>query len=245
MAKLDPKADQIASWFVLQINPFSGHLWYLTAIFLCYGVLWLYVRFFGTEQVNYTPLYIFSLGLITFHIAMGEMAIGVEAQVSHELVRNFLFFGLPMFSLGLFLRQYQERIVENFNLNGWKLAGLVLLGAMLSVLQWYGMGTGELPIGMLLLVPALVLWMAGNPILTKNPFLCYVISLFGGVSTSVYITHLVVYDVYNTYLAWRFDWLSVRKQELLATVFVIAVTLTGCFLWQILLDGIRKLFRKK
>ena len=245
LAKLDPKADDIATWFVLQVNPFSGHLWYLTAIFLCYGALWLYVRFFGEERVNYTPLYIFSLGLMSFHIAMGEMAISVDAQVSHELVRNFLFFGLPMFSLGLFLRQYQDRIFENFNLNGWKLAGLTTLGFLLSILQWYGMGNGELPVGMLLAVPAMILWMAGHPVLTKNRFFGKVIGLLGGVSTSVYVTHLVVYDVYCTYLGWRFDCLSVRKQELLATVFVVAVTLIGCFVWQILWNGVKKLGKIK
>lgn len=245
MAKLDPKAEDIATWFVLQVNPFSGHLWYLTAIFLCYGTLWLYVRFFGNGEINYTPLYILSVGLICFHIAMGEMAIGVEAQVSHELVRNFLFFGLPMFSLGIFLRQYQDRILENFNLNGWKLMGLVALGALLSLLQWYGMGSGELPIGMLLLVPALMLWMASHPSLTKNAFLSKIINLFGGVSTSVYIVHLVIYDAYNTYLGWKFDWLSVRKQELLATAFVTVVTLVSCFVWQILVNGVKKLVKKK
>lgn len=233
LAKLDPKAGDLAVWFVLQVNPFSGHLWYLTAIFLCYGALWLYVRFFGEEAVNYTPLYIFSLGLITFHIALGEMTIATGTRVSHELVRNFVFFGLPMFSLGIFLRQYQEQILTNFNLNGWKLAGLTALGALLSVLQWYGMGSGELPIGMLLLVPALMLWMASHPTLTGNAFLGRTINLFGGVSTWVYITHLVVYDAYNTYLGWRFDWLSVPKQELLATAFVTAVTLIGCFMGQI------------
>ena len=127
-AKLDLKADAVATWFLVQVNPFSGHLWYLTAIFLCYCALWLYVRFFGKEPVNYTPLYIFSLSLLPFHIAMGEMALSVEFPVHHELVRNFLFFGLPMFSLGIFLRQYQERIFRNFNLNGWKLAGLIVLG---------------------------------------------------------------------------------------------------------------------
>ena len=175
---------------------------------------------------------------------MGEMAIGVEARVSHELVRNFLFFGLPMFSLGIFLRQYQERILENFNLNGWKLAGLTAFGFLLSILQWYGMGNGELPIGMLLAVPAMVLWMAGHPVLTENRFFGKIIGLFGGVSTSVYVTHLAVYDAYCTYLGWRFESLSVRRQELMATVFVVSVTLAGCFIWQILWNGVRKRIKK-
>ena len=89
----------------------------------------------------------------------------------------------------------------------------------------------------------MILWMGEHPVLTENRFLCKIIGLFGGVSTSVYVTHLVVYDVYQTYLGWRLEHLSVRRQELIATVFVVSVTLIGCFLWQILWNGIKKVRR--
>jgi galactokinase len=75
----------------------------------------------------------------------------------------------------------------------------------------------------------------------ENRFFGKIIGLLGGVSTSVYVTHLVVYDIYCTYLGWRLESLSVRKQEFIATVFVVSVTLIGCFVWQILWNGVKKL----
>ena len=95
--------------------------------------------------------------------------------------------------------------------------------------------------GMLLAVPAMLLWMASHPILTENRFFGKIIGLLGGVSTAVYVTHLVVYDIYCTYLGWRLENLSVRKQEFIATVFVVSVTLIGCFVWQILWNWVKKL----
>lgn len=138
-----PKWKEIMNWLILQQDPRNGQLWYLTSACLCYLILYLYVRFFGDKPVNYRPLYYAAFSLFAVFLALGCLAAVVGMNVPYLLYRNGFFCGLPMFTLGIFLREYQDRILTNFNLTSGKLLALALAGFILGIMQYFTVGMGQ------------------------------------------------------------------------------------------------------
>lgn len=238
--RLTLSPEELVRWAVLQINPFGGHLWYLTAVLLCYGALWLYHRLYREKEVNYTPLYILSAGLLLFNVAVGEIARGMGLQISNKLVRNFWFFGLPMFTMGLFIRQYQNKLFSYCRQKSWILAALVLLGEGLSILQRFTMGSWDFPVGMLLTAPALMLLIASYPTLTNHPGATKVISLFGDMATWIYILHLVFLAVYENHLGIYIHHLLPN----MITLFTVGASFISALVLQILIHTVKTLTKR-
>lgn len=137
--------------------PFGSHLWYLMAMILIYLIMIAYSRFWNSpDEINYTPLYCVA---ICGYILMIIFAIKFRAanlKTSVVVYRYCLCFGLPAFSLGLFLRQYRERIVQNYGFSSQKAVLIIVLGSALCLLQWFGIGAMSWPVG---LVPVVVVLM--------------------------------------------------------------------------------------
>lgn len=238
-----PGGESLVQWLLVSANPFAGHLWYLTAIGVCYGILWLYVRFFGEKPVDYRPLYIVSVCLFTVHFIMGEMAKAVDAEVLFLLYRNALLFGLPMFTLGIFLREYQERIFANFRLTSGKLVTLIAAGIVLSLLQWKGTGIGEMPLGTLVEVMALMLLLATHPKGTSSAIAQVVISMLGRMSTTVYIVHLLLIEAYEMFLMEKGISALGTAEGYLRPLIVVFLSLAAAILWEFL-HGLAGRFQK-
>lgn len=199
-AFLIPRWDEIMNWLILQQDPRNGQLWYLTSACLCYLILYLYVRFFGDKPVNYRPLYYAAFSLFTVFLALGCLAAVVGMNVPYLLYRNGFFCGLPMFTLGIFLREYQDRILTNFNLTSGKLLALALAGFILGIMQYFTVGMGQAAMGTLLEIPALLLFMTYHPTVTKERgFLAACVGKFGAWSTYVYILHIQILSVYTRF----------------------------------------------
>lgn len=199
-AFLIPRWDEIMNWLILQQDPRNGQLWYLTSACLCYLILYLYVRFFGDKPVNYRPLYYAAFSLFTVFLALGCLAAVVGMNVPYLLYRNGFFCGLPMFTLGIFLREYQDRILTNFNLTSGKLLALALAGFILGIMQYFTVGMGQAAMGTLLEIPALLLFMTYHPTVTKERgFLAACVGKFGAWSTYVYILHMQILSVYTRF----------------------------------------------
>ena len=199
-AFLIPRWDEIMNWLILQQDPRNGQLWYLTSACLCYLILYLYVRFFGDKPVNYRPLYYAAFSLFAVFLALGCLAAVVGMNVPYLLYRNGFFCGLPMFTLGIFLREYQDRILTNFNLTSGKLLALALAGFILGIMQYFTVGMGQAAMGTLLEIPALLLFMTYHPTVTKERgFLAACVGKFGAWSTYVYILHIQIFSVYTRF----------------------------------------------
>lgn len=199
-AFLIPRWDEIMNWLILQQDPRNGQLWYLTSACLCYLILYLYVRFFGDMPVNYRPLYYTAFSLFAVFLALGCLAAVVGMNVPYLLYRNGFFCGLPMFTLGIFLREYQDRILTNFNLTSGKLLALALAGFILGIMQYFTVGMGQAAMGTLLEIPALLLFMTYHPTVTKERgFLAACVGKFGAWSTYVYILHMQILSVYTRF----------------------------------------------
>lgn len=196
-----PKPDELARWFVFHASPRLRQLWYLTAACICYCVLWLYVRFFGEGPVDYRPLYGIGAGLFPIFLAFGVLAAAVGMEVPYHLFLNGFFMGLPFFIFGIFLHQYQDRILTNYSLSTKKLTALTLLGVFLSLLQGLTIGIGQVAMGSMIAIVALMLLMISHPVLTgPSGIWKKCVSKFGSWSTYMYLFHITALSYYNKFL---------------------------------------------
>ena len=177
-------------------SPFMFHLWFLSALVFCYLVLWLYVRFYQEETPRFSPLYAAGAGLLGVGVYLDTFCdfntLG-EAQLDSITFRNGLYLGLPMFLLGLFLHEHRARLMAAWRWTPRRSVGFILLGFALSLVQWFGAGKANLPLGMLLVVPELLLLSHAFPDMARAPALLrWAAPWAGRVSTVVYITHVLI-----------------------------------------------------
>lgn len=97
-------------WFFSNDCPFAIHLWYLNAMLICYLLFWGYLRCFRGRRVTYRPLYILGAAALAVNIALDIVAVWEPAWLSDNVTRNAFFFGLPMFAMGIFLREHGDKI---------------------------------------------------------------------------------------------------------------------------------------
>lgn len=235
LRELMPAWDKVVRWIFLHVNPFSGELWYLTAIFACYGVLWCYVRSFGKKPVRYRPLFLTSIALFLIRFFAGDLLRFSGVEIPFYIFRDGWFLGLPMFSMGMFLRQYQQKILDVFPLSGQKFLLLFAAAFVLSFLQWQGMDRPELPLGTVMQVALLVLFTASHPVIGCSAgWWNKWVSRFGFLSTAIYILHYRFYEAYLEHLQPSVQTGIGEKEPYLLPVmmilFTLAVSILLCFL---------------
>lgn len=228
-----PDANEWIRLLILQENPYGGHLWFLSSLLLCYGVLWGYETFWEGESGKTGPLYRAAFALFAIFCAMSMLVKMEGVQVPFKAYRNGWFMGIPMFTMGMFLREYQERIVRNFHLTDRKMVLLITLGAVLTLMQQLSGDAGELPFGIILLVPVLLLFLMKHPQLpVKNSWVQKLVSRLGVLSTGVYLLHIAALDLYNAFLKETALALFGTKEDTLMPLMVLAMTFVGAFLWE-------------
>lgn len=195
-----PEAAALGKWLVFQVDPFSGPLWYLSAAAVCYLVLAVYVRICKTD---YRPLYVLSGIALAAHFAMAEFSRFTGIRVDFTVYRNAWFFGIPMFTMGLALRQLRENLSETGKENAVIPLAVMLLGTALSILEWRIFGGFDLPVGTVIAVAGLMLLTAARPAVPR--WLEKAAGSFGFLSTGVYLVHLIVRDVYGWFFSWKLE----------------------------------------
>lgn len=188
----------IARWIFLNATPPTVHLWYLSASMYCWIFLWVYIKFQGESEKNYKPIYLISIFLLAIHILLSVNIQATGISVAGNIYKNAMFFGVPMFGVGLFLHEYQEKIIEKFHLQNRKLILITTVGILLSLLQWRGIGSCEMPVGMILAVSAAVLLLQRYSVISgENAMVAGLIARFGRVSTNIYIMHIMWVQIYE------------------------------------------------
>lgn len=220
-----PKPEEIAAWFLFQLDPRLGQLWYLLSACLCYVFLRVYVGFFSEGEVDYRPLYAIAFSLFSVFFALGILAPVCGVDVPYLLYRNGWFMGLPMFTLGIFIHNHQERIFESFHFTGRKLVLLILAAILLSILQWRTMETGQLTLGALIEVVLLMLLLVSHPTITAGAWGTSLIAKFGAWSTYVYLFHVTLLQVYSTYCQAPVSAALGSAEEFLRPMLVAAMSL--------------------
>ena len=234
----------LSQWLLYCKNPFAAHLWYLTAILTCYAVVYVYARWIG-KTYYYRPLYIVSLSLFAVHFVLTSLAAMTDMNVPSILYRNAWFLGIPLFNLGIFIREYQDRIIETYRLSTKKLMLMIAFGAAFSVVQWQGTGNVEMPVGTLFEVIALVLLLVSVPSeIQRNDMLCRFTSGFGNLSAYIYITHLFWRDIYTKYIRNRLLYaLGETVIDYLSPVLVVLISVGTGVVWLILKASAEKVLR--
>lgn len=191
-----PDLSHLFSFLILHVQPFprSEHLWYLIALLSVYGVFWLYTKFYEDTQVSYHGFYIAGFVLFTVYFLFTVVFSIDGVDIPYRSYRNGWFSGIPMFAMGLFLHEYQVRIFGCFRLSAPKLIALIAAGFLLTAAQWKCNLASDLPIGILLSVPAIILFSLRCPQLPfHSTWSDRIVGKFGSLSTTVYVLHVMVY----------------------------------------------------
>lgn len=234
-----PNGEELMRWAVLQADPRNGQLWYLASACLCYGIAHIYVSYFGQEPVDYRPLYFAAFSLFAVTYALGCLSRPVEMEVPFFLYRNAIYCGLPMFTLGIFLHEKQERFFANYRLTGRKLVLLSAGGCLFTILHSLYLGLGLMTLGTLLETAALLLLFVSHPRVTRGDgFFSGCISRFGSISTYIYLLHLNVWRLSQQFLlpylqqiwteraiSWLFPWVVVALSTVVALLCTAGETL--------------------
>ncbi len=184
-----PDGEGLFLWLTLQKDPFLGHLWYMASISLCYLVLWGYTQAFEGKVLNYGPLYILGGILFSGYLILAIVLPIAGLDVPYLAYRNGWFTGIPMFLLGLFLRQYGNDLASAFRLNRWNLGAMTLFGAAFCLAQRLLTDGSGLSLGLSIGVIGLVWLLIQTPNLPRKGYLD---SHLGGITTGTYLFHLTV-----------------------------------------------------
>lgn len=212
LTALLPQPEALVKWLLLNVDPYAGHLWYLSAAAACYGILWAYSHFFP----GYRPLYILSACLLAAHFAMAEFSGLLGISVDFPFYRNAVFFGLPMFVMGIALREYRERILNRLAPAGKTLALLLAGGVALSLAERQIFGPYDLHIGTVVTAAALIL------LTTVYPKVRLGSGIPGSLSTTIYLIHLIVYDACKLFVPVEGTWLMPILTVLLSLLAAVA-----------------------
>lgn len=228
-----PNIYQIVQWILLQSNPYGGQLWYLSSLLLCYLVLWGYTLFWEGEKQDNKPLYYAGFSLLAVYFTMSNLLLVEGVAPPYRAYTNGWLAGIPMFTMGMFLHEYEERLITRFSLTSGKMWFLIVLGILMSLIQGFAGYEAEIPFGMYLVVPALLLFLVRNPeIPIHNSWIQAFVSRLGVVSMAVYILHIPIIDLYNRFLQdWAYG-LAATREPLLRPVIVLILSLLAAFLWE-------------
>lgn len=214
--------EKLLRWLVLNVDPYAGHLWYLSAAAMCYLVLLGHGKL---GRKSYRPLYVLAAMLLAAHFAMGEFAWFTGIWVDYRVYRSGIFLGLPMFLMGMCLREHREqlrRLLRGREL--WFLLG----GVGVSLLEWLTLGGAELYLGTVLAVAALLLLADRKPGEGRD------LSRFGRMSTTIYLLHLMVLQVYQGFFQSGVQGILGGAEPWLTPLLVLAVSLLIAWGWEVL-----------
>lgn len=160
---------QIALFLLMDLNQFGFHLWFLSVMMKLYAVLYFYL-IFKNDQFQYRTLYYAAVpAFIVYYImGLGFNSIGLAADF--YLIRNVLLLGFPLFTLGLFLHNYEDILIKRLSLNWKKLAALFVCGIILSFVEYFGIHPVEMPLGSMISAVSLLL-LAEELFRAKSSFL--------------------------------------------------------------------------
>ena len=202
---------KMAQWILLDKNPLSLPLWYLSALLTCYLIIWFVLKFQEEKRI-YKPFYIFAgitlIGnyILSFYLVAG----GIE--VERIAYRNAVFTVFPVICIGIALHEYQERLIRCFDLNVTKLIVVTAVGTALGWLQWFGIGASHMPIGSLAACIAITMMAVMHPaICTVGSCKERIIFILGKSSLIIYIIHPLINKALTLFMKTYFK--SVTKMK--------------------------------
>lgn len=159
--------------------PFSfTNLWYLLALIYVYFIYYLLTKAKIPDKLIFTVAFV----LLFAHLLIWQLNLSLNITENTFYVRNFLFVGFPMVTLGYFIKKYQHKIPK---LNTVKLIFILFIGATLSVLSRFLLGNKSLPLGAIVISVSLFIYALNS----KWNSECAFLKNAGDYSTYIYIFH--------------------------------------------------------
>lgn len=192
------------------------HLWFFGALIYSYVLRYFAVKF----KVKDNILLVISCLLLMVHLALGIglFAIGVELPAflqKNYIIRNFLFMGFPLFSIGGYIRKKEEALLCRFS---GKLVFLFIVLGVSEIFFVHGIDwTKDLYIGSLLLSFALFVLALKMKDKSYNPRL---ISIFY-TSTDVYLIHVMIGEILSRTVLDNMMWYLYLKPVIIFAVSVV------------------------
>ena len=172
---------------VLNINPFCGILWFLNALLYCY-LIWLIIAKVKDKRVIYIlAIIILFIGIFTRAFIQYNHTIPEEININY--FRNWFFMGLPFFTIGYLIHNYQERIVKIFKPKYMIVAAII--GMVMSFAERLVVPL-EVFVGTVIVSVALFIFVVEKPDLIKIPVINRVGERF---CFFIYIAHIIVRDI--------------------------------------------------
>ena len=175
---------------VLNINPFCGILWFLNALLYCY-VIWFIIAKIKNKRVVYI-LAIVILFVGIFMRAFIQYNHTIPEEVNINYFRNWLFMGLPFFTIGYLIHDYQDRIVKLFKPK--LLIVAAIIGMVMSFVERLAVPL-EVFVGTVIVSVALFIFAIEKPDLIKIPVINRVGERF---CFFIYIAHIIIRDIVLT-----------------------------------------------
>ncbi len=163
---------------VFQLNPFAGHLWYLSSLVMTY----LFFAFLKKKEwletvVNWLPL------LLIGAIALGAVNAKLLGETMFYIHRNAYFVGIPFMAIGYIIRNKEQQIKKYSSLF---FGVLAIFGIALSLVERLFVYT-DMYIGVIISVSALFALAIKKPIEKPNRISCFGERYSG----DVYVVHLL------------------------------------------------------
>ena len=100
--------NALAKFILLNENPFGFHLWYIGAYLYTLIIVFFSVKCDKLKYIWWSVPF-----LLLLDLCLGKYSLILwHKEFSFILVRNFLCVGIPYFSIGMLLRQWQEQILN-------------------------------------------------------------------------------------------------------------------------------------
>lgn len=183
--------EKIISYIFFNVAPSPGyHLWFLQALLYCYLFFWIMTKL----EMDMTQGYFVIPLLLSIALIYSELFVLMGIKIDFSHYRNFLYMGLPIFYLGYYIHDKQDKIKEISN-------RLIILAIIISIFLTLVEsiiipGKMDLSLASLLLAISLFILCVNNP----NHDIPVVSWIGGNLYTSMYILHLWVIKFVLTWL---------------------------------------------
>lgn len=187
-----PRIFQLVTLGGTLFSPIGRHLWYLHAIIVVYCLYILYRLLKNKLKMkSYLSFYLVSMILFTIMFIL-SLIYGKNNDVVHLYhYRNAYLFGMPLFSIGHFIKDanMKEKLK---NVKNYQLIFFVLFSNFFALIQYKYLGKTDLPMGSLFVAIFIFMLCIKNPLLSSKRLGSMSVKYFDRLSLLIYLIHTFV-----------------------------------------------------
>lgn len=182
-------------YIVFNVSPVGMHLWFIQALIYCYAIYFLMGKF----NIRFEKLYYLIPVLLIMNLFLGEISVLIGFDVDPAYYRNFLFTGLPFFTLGYLIRQKEYIVKEKFS-NAFTVIAIVASLILIVIESFYVRKVIDLYVGTILFSTLLLIYCANNPLKLNIKLFTWI---GANLYTPMYIFHVMCINIFYKCLGFN------------------------------------------